>query len=159
CAIPAFEGLLDEPHNSNLMDLLFTSATWHGLAKLRLHTDHTLKLLDEETVRLGQTFRHFVQQTCSKFNTRELPREAAARVRKHQSSSAKGAPAAANSAVPPAAPTASLTGVSTAAGTERNLTGRRPKTLNLNTYKFHSIGDVAGCIRRYGTTDSYSTEI
>lgn len=30
--------------------------------------------------------------------------------------------------------------------------------MNLNTYKFHAIGDVVATIRQYGTTDSYSTE-
>ncbi|OBZ68473.1 hypothetical protein A0H81_11674 [Grifola frondosa] len=39
CSIPAFEGLLPEPHNKVLMDLLFVFAQWHGLAKLRMHTD------------------------------------------------------------------------------------------------------------------------
>jgi hypothetical protein len=37
--------------------------------------------------------------------------------------------------------------------------GRRPKTFNLNTYKFHSVGDYVSTIRKYGTTDSYTTEI
>jgi hypothetical protein len=32
------------------------------------------------------------------------------------------------------------------------------KKFNLQTYKFHSLGDYADTIRRYGTTDSYSTE-
>jgi hypothetical protein len=36
---------------------------------------------------------------------------------------------------------------------------RRLKTLNLNTYKFHSLGDYASTIRMYGTTDSYTTEV
>ena len=35
---------------------------------------------------------------------------------------------------------------------------RLPKTLNLNTYKDHSVGDYVDSIRRYGTVDSYSTE-
>jgi hypothetical protein len=35
----------------------------------------------------------------------------------------------------------------------------KPKEFNLNTYKFHSLGDYADAIRRYGTTDSYSTQI
>ena len=37
--------------------------------------------------------------------------------------------------------------------------GRMPKTLNLNTYKWHAIGDVVPSIRLFGTTDSYSTQI
>ena len=36
--------------------------------------------------------------------------------------------------------------------------GRQPKTLNLNTYKLHALGDYTTTIRKYGTTDSYSTE-
>ncbi|KAF8190150.1 hypothetical protein BJ912DRAFT_799703, partial [Pholiota molesta] len=41
---------------------------------------------------------------------------------------------------------------------EVNATGRRRKTLNLNTYKDHSLGDYVETIRRNGTIDSYSTE-
>jgi hypothetical protein len=37
-------------------------------------------------------------------------------------------------------------------------TGRRRKTLNLNTFKGHSAGDYVNTIREYGTCDSYSTE-
>ena len=36
---------------------------------------------------------------------------------------------------------------------------RQPKAFNLNTYKFHSLGDYANTIRQYGTTDSYSTQL
>ena len=32
-----------------------------------------------------------------------------------------------------------------------------PKTLNLNTYKFHVLADYVVTIRLFGTTDSYST--
>jgi hypothetical protein len=35
---------------------------------------------------------------------------------------------------------------------------RRSKSLNLNTYKHHALGDYASTIRKYGTTDSYSAE-
>ncbi|KAG6906052.1 hypothetical protein DXG01_016127 [Tephrocybe rancida] len=137
--------LLPEPHNARLMDLLFICATWHGLAKLRLHTDKTLQMLDEVTVSLGNALRNFVTLTCSKFKTRELPREAAARVRR----TALPARGKQSSTVP------KLGGPSVAPGN----TTRKPKSLNLNTYKFHSIGDVAATIRTFGTTDSYSTEI
>jgi hypothetical protein len=37
--------------------------------------------------------------------------------------------------------------------------GRMPKTLNLNTYKWHALGDVVPTIRLFGTTDLYSTQI
>lgn len=42
CSIPVFEGLLDDPHDTILMNLLFLLATWHAYAKLRMHTDTTL---------------------------------------------------------------------------------------------------------------------
>lgn len=39
------------------------------------------------------------------------------------------------------------------------VTGRRVKMWNINTPKFHALGDVASYIRSYGTTDSYSTQL
>lgn len=45
----------------------------------------------------------------------------------------------------------------TAAGGS-DASARKLKTLNLNTYKFHSLGDVVPTIRLFGTTDSYSTQ-
>jgi hypothetical protein len=35
----------------------------------------------------------------------------------------------------------------------------QPKTLNLNTYKIHALGNYVSTIREFGTTDSYSTEM
>jgi hypothetical protein len=57
-------------------------ANWHGLAKLRMHTDQTLGSLDKSTALLGLKFRHFVNNTCRRFDTRELQCEAEARVRR-----------------------------------------------------------------------------
>ncbi|KAJ3524523.1 hypothetical protein NMY22_g10961 [Coprinellus aureogranulatus] len=37
--------------------------------------------------------------------------------------------------------------------------GHQPRTWNINTPKFHALGDVVPCIRRFGTTDSYSTQL
>ena len=34
-----------------------------------------------------------------------------------------------------------------------------PKALNLNTYKFHALGDYALMIKTFGTTDSYTTQV
>lgn len=131
CIIPVFDGLLPEPHNTAVLQLLSVCAEWHGLAKLRMHTDHTLELFRQTTVTLGQKFRAFVKDTCSAFNTRELQREADARARRQAKNG-------------------------TTAGTNST---RRPRTFNLQTYKFHALGDYEATIRRYGTTDSYSTEI
>lgn len=44
-------------------------------------------------------------------------------------------------------------------GEEATVNGRRSKTLNLYTYKWHAIGDVVPAIKLFGTTDSYSTQI
>jgi hypothetical protein len=73
---------MPEPHNQRVLQLLFTASHWHALAKLRMHTDYTLILLDDLTARLGQELRNFSQRTCSVFDTRELRREAAARARR-----------------------------------------------------------------------------
>jgi hypothetical protein len=82
CIIPVFDGLLPEPHNSSILRLLFTCAHWHGLAKLRIHTDSTLRILDETTVSIGTEFRTFTAKTCAAFDTRELSREVEARKRR-----------------------------------------------------------------------------
>jgi hypothetical protein len=196
------------------MCLLFIVAHWHGLAKLRLHTDTTLDILDTLTVSLGKGLREFNQNTCSAFTTRELQREANARSRKQakaaqvrkgqmttdaEISSESGKPksttkeaVAANTkkrkretgATEPESVNARKHGqsvrsqatvprplVSTSQSTAKVTTtravenfpdtmdtGRQRKELNLNTYKHHALGDVANTIRRYGTTDSYSTE-
>lgn len=98
-------------------------AHWHGLAKLRLHTDYTLAFLEATTTLLGNQLRAFQTKTCSAYKTEELPRE----VRKREKNTGKKTKLA--------------------------------KVFNLETYKLHSLGDYAETIRRYGTTDSYSTEL
>jgi hypothetical protein len=82
CAIPVFDSLLPEPHNRRLLQLLFLLGYWQGLAKLRLHTETTLQLLDNVTTALGEALRDFKKHVCSSYATKELPREAAARNRR-----------------------------------------------------------------------------
>ena len=53
CSSPVFEGLLPEPFNRMLLQLLYKTAEWHALAKLRMHTDSTLNLLDLVTREFG----------------------------------------------------------------------------------------------------------
>jgi hypothetical protein len=84
CAIPVFQGLLPEPHNTKVLRLLFAFAHWHGLAKLRMHTDDTLQILDLATTGLGNQLRAFQNETCASFETFELKRETAARQRRRQ---------------------------------------------------------------------------
>jgi hypothetical protein len=92
CSIPVFEGLLPGEHNERLMDLLFVFAHWHGLAKLRLHTDHTVDILDTTTTLLGQHLRDFVEHTCNAVSTKELKREYEARKRREAKKKSKSKP-------------------------------------------------------------------
>jgi hypothetical protein len=175
CAVPVFDGLLPEPHNRVIVQLLFVTAHWHGLAKFRMHTDATLEVMDAVTSDLGKKLRAFQQKTCTAFETKELPREANARIRKqmqrvqvnsvHSKSGTLssgelsycqdafvGVLSILGSGLPQSEDQA-ISSNSKSRGATRHL-----KMLNLNTYKFHALGDYTSTIRRYGTTDSYSTE-
>lgn len=77
-------------------------AHWHALAKLRLHTDLTLEILDQNTTLLGKCLRDFHNKTCIAFKTKELPREAEARERRKTKSKSKSKAKAAASASEPA---------------------------------------------------------
>ena len=121
CSIPVFEGLLSEPFNGMLLQLLYKAAEWHALAKLRMHMDSTLDLLGAVTREFGYLMRQFHDRTSDEFNTAELPNE---------------------------------TGTRKSGG--RSFT---KKKLNLNTYKFHALGDYVTTIRLFGTTNSYSTQL
>ena len=123
------------------MALLFTCAYWHRLAKLHMHTDETLTLLDTVTEHLGQRLRRFQLKTCDAFNTQELKREAERRQHRAQEN-LKNLQGRSTATVAAPMPHAS----------------QRPKTFNLQTYKPHALGDYSSSIRMYGTTDSYSTE-
>jgi hypothetical protein len=133
CAIPVFERLLPEPHNSHVMKLLFCMAEWHGLAKLRMHTEATLARLEQVTTDLGHLMRNFRDKTCPKFNTTELAREVEARNRRNARKKSTKAPSQPESS--------------------------KVKSFNLLTYKFHALGDYVHTIRMFGTTDSFSTQL
>ena len=53
CIIPCIDGLLPELHNTMVISMPFILGTCHSLAKLRMHTDSSLKLLDDATTCLG----------------------------------------------------------------------------------------------------------
>ncbi|KAL1753920.1 hypothetical protein FB107DRAFT_276230 [Schizophyllum commune] len=143
CALPCFDGLLPAAFNRKLQNLLYRTAEWHAAAKLRMHTDATLVLLDELTREFGKLAREFEELSAVEFKTVETPKEATARARRAltKTAAAAGRPAPTNSEVA-AAPK-----------------GRKPKRLNLCTYKFHALGDYVQTIKTYGTTDSYSTQM
>ena len=126
------------------MKLLFVLAEWHGLAKLRLHTDATIDLFRQTTTLLGDCFRDFKDNTWSKFDTRELKREYDVRKRRAKRASKS-------------TPNPSAAGVTPKPVKEP--TGRLNKTLNLDLIKIHFLGDYPMTIPWYGTTDSYSTQL
>ena len=155
CAIPAFDGLLPEPHNSSILKLLFTCVHWHGLAKLRMHTDPTLEILDNTTILLGAQFRAFAEKTCSGFDTVELKREKEARQRRQMKRSEKQK---AKNASNREAQNILATDLAAGSSSKETKWGRHKKKFNLKSYKYHSLGDYTDMIRRYGTSDSFSTE-
>ena len=133
--MPVFNGLLPHPHGSIVQDLLFQLATWHAYAKLHLHTTDTLNFFDATTKSLSRVVRKFLNATCEAYITLELPREMAVRGRRVAALASKsGAP------VP------------------QKSTEHKRKKLNLQTYKYHALGDYADTIRERGTTDNYSTQ-
>ena len=107
-----------------------------AFAKLRIHTETTLKLFESTTRLLGEEIRRFQKKVCPGYIILELPREEAARGRKHASLVAKGHD--------PPIP---------------HVPGRQGKKLNLHTYKYHALGDYPEAIHQFGTTDSYSTQL
>jgi hypothetical protein len=153
------------------MELIFVMAHWHALAKLRMHNDLTLNIMEAVTVSLGKKLRKFSQITCSAFATKELPREYNARIRRctkkaaitahktaRTSSSNNLNTASSKAAVHHSTPVEINKSNSHGAVESPARAGRQSKALNLSTYKGHSLGDYVYAIRTYGTTDSYSTE-
>ena len=113
------------------MDLVFVMGCWHAYAKLCVQTEDTLASFEQLTADLGALFRHFAGVTCKELNTTELPRESRARMRRAADAGGSG-------------------GTSTG--------GAKPKAFNLNTYKFHALGDYPQAIDERGTTDNYTSQ-
>jgi hypothetical protein len=127
-------------------------AHWHGLAKLRMHTDVTLELLSQVTVSFGTRIRAFQEKTCAAFSTHELEREQAARLRRQDK--VKKAAGGTNSNAQKGKKAMTKTNFQP----QKSSSGRQPKRFSLKTYKYHALGDYCNTIRRFGTTDSYSTQ-
>jgi hypothetical protein len=123
-----------------ILDLLFVLATWHAFAKLRMHSTSTLNVFDGVTKNLGQLLRRFNDHVCPKYNTCETPSELKKRASRNASEAAKK-----KSQQP-----ANLKAAEKAGPTKRNF--------NLAAYKPHALGHYSSWIRRFGTSDSYSTQ-
>lgn len=135
CAIPVFEGLFPQDHDVIVQSLLYRFAHWHALAKLRMHSETTLSALGKTFKRLCNQLRTFRSFTCAAIATTELPKERDARERK-----------AARERSGPCNP-------------DSGSGGRKAKKFNMNTYKFHAMGDYVQSIWLFGTTDSFTTQI
>lgn len=135
--MPCFEGLFPQSCEKTIQDLLFILATWHALAKLRMHTSSSLSFFEQCTKRLGQVIRHFHDHVCPKFKTRDTPQEAAAKLRRDAAGVSKN-------------------------GADKDNPDAKNKydaqTFSLETYKLHALGHYPAMIRQFGTTDSYSTQ-
>jgi hypothetical protein len=107
------------------MDLLFELATWHGFAKLRIHTNSTLEQLTDATKALTREMQWFLREMCEEFHTVELPKETEARGQCTVALAAKGNSHAAKG---------------------KTTTNQKPKKLNLATYKYHALADYAKTI-------------
>ncbi|KAH9911512.1 uncharacterized protein B0H18DRAFT_892726, partial [Fomitopsis serialis] len=154
CIIPVFDGLLPPPHDELVATLLFQLAYWHGLAKLRLHTDETVALLHAATRALGKITRKFLSKTCEAYDTRELPREEAARGRRKAAMMAKRGVKAKSKGTQKRAQKSSVGGAPAPAPQ----TGAKRKLLNLLTFKWHSLGHYASAIPWFGPLDGVNTQ-
>ncbi|KAG8945266.1 hypothetical protein FRC04_001106 [Tulasnella sp. 424] len=96
-----------------------------------------LQLLESTTERLGDELRAFETYTGT-FETYETPKEAAARQRRAVGHAGRGKQ---NNRTDGEGPS------------------RRRKRFSLRTIKIHLLGHYVPTIRRFGTTDSYSTQI
>ncbi len=134
----------DSTHGQIILDLIFYLATWHALAKLRLHSDTSLTALERITSLLGQTMRTFVRRVCAAFDTRELPKETMARHRRAGAAASKAA-------------NANATNTSTPRPPQRKVPAKTKK-FNLCTYKYHRMADYPRAIRRFGPTDNFTTQ-
>jgi hypothetical protein len=105
------------------------------MAKLRMHSDSTLDIMDEITISLGDAFRNFSDEICPAYDTTELPREASARRRRQSKKSNSTKTVKPFDGIPV------------------------KKRFNLQTYKYHSLNDYTQTIRRFGTTESFSSAV
>ena len=128
----------DQSHGRSIYDLVFTLADWHACAKLRLHTTSTVTLLQDLTRTFGIRLRHFAKHICPAYDTRELAKEEAARVRRQAKMRSQG---------------------NTSKQAHNTNSGpKNVKTFHMATYKLHAMGDYVDQITHFGSTDSYSTQ-
>jgi hypothetical protein len=84
--------------------------------------------------------RKFDKHVCSKYDTKDLPSELAARTRRQQRKAIN------------------IT-TTTPGSTQKGPTGPRRRKFNMETYKYHALGDYATSIRLHGPLDGYSSQL
>ena len=151
--IPVIEGLLPPDHNEIVLDMLFSLAEFHAFAKMRLHSERTLELFDQSVIKVGDAMRKFETVVCAAYETKELPRETAARGR-------RDAAAAAKAGSKTAAPGGSKGKGKAAPAAARQKPGGIPRQakFELSTFKYHSFGDYPDAVRAFGTLDVLSSQ-
>ena len=117
--MPVFEGLLPPKHEDITQTLIFRLAEWHALAKLRLQMEDTLALLDQALRWHGAQVHQFQRVTCAAFETKELPQESTQRQRRE------------------------LAGMQSGHRKMPAKSSPLPISFNINTYKFHVLGDYS----------------
>ena len=88
---------------------------------------------------LSKQLRQFAEVTCAAFQMKELPSKASARQWQQEAEAMNHEVNASQSGSRPSGP--------------------HPKSFNMLTYKFHTLGDYTQTIQLFGTTDSYTTQI
>ncbi|THU86023.1 hypothetical protein K435DRAFT_805422 [Dendrothele bispora CBS 962.96] len=130
CLMPVMEGLFPESQDEIISDIIFDLLVWHCYAKLRMHTDTTLRAFEIATRKLGQAFRRFAREICSAYDTVELPQERATRLKNEARKEKR---------------------INSESSKEKK------RTFNNSTAKMHALGDYPWAIRYYGTTDGWDT--
>ncbi|KAI0056519.1 hypothetical protein BV25DRAFT_1893990 [Artomyces pyxidatus] len=164
CAIPVFEGLFPEPHNTIVLDAIFVEINWYTNARLGMHTDSSLRDFDVVTTQHGQVLRRFANITCKAYITKELPKESAARGRRTAALALKKtAGTTGQQATDSVDPKRKKQRGGRAGGKQ----GSNPpavrdmpkqKFFNLSTYKAHVLPDYPDFIREHGTSDNVNTQ-
>ena len=128
--MPCFEKLFPPIYDSKVQDMLWEMAMFHALSYLRLHTAITLRMFDAAVITMAKAIRTFRTQVCAKVNMWELLKETASCKRRKQA-------------------------------TKKNAVidlSAKKRELNLNTYKYHRLGDYPRAVREFGPLDGYSTQ-
>jgi hypothetical protein len=102
----------------------------------------TILDLESSTTRLGECMRKFEKDLCSKYDTKDLPSELAARMQRQQWKAIQK-----STTIP--APTQK----------EAAKKGPQQRKFNLKTYKYHTLGDYVTSIRLHGPLDGYSSQL